>query len=404
MDNNPFDNSNAPNDNSFNKQNNQTIIDQNQSYQSIQNQIPPNILETQRNKTDAILNECIKIRNNAIENYKLLKIEESIELLKKERKSLLRIKDYIEKKAVYLNDYLQYITKKITENNKLLNEYVLGKYLKFPEIFKYKPKDKTSSTIKYINQYILETPFITFNDIFDPTEPTNENNLKNYLYTLYQKVIVSRNKTLLLYGPKGCGKSIAAMAIANYIQAKFIQIDNPHFFQVDSFPVHLFSLCIDRQPIVVYIKNIDTMFPVLSSIYFLFDRILNSKRDDKIFLIASSTCKPNQLPEKLYHSFIYLHYIGTFILKYKKEYVRFICEKLNITLNVSNDEFEKLCSESFKYYSNEDIRKVLSITRDLNESNQHLINGNVLNFADLIHGSSLVPSSITTEVIKLYNL
>ncbi len=155
MDNNPFDNSNISNKYTFNQQNNQTIQDQNQSYQSIQNQIPPNILETQRNKTDAILNECIKIRNNAIENYKLLKIEESIELLKKERKSLLRIKDYIEKKAVYLNDYLQYITKTITENNKLLNEYVLGKYLKFPEIFKYKPKDKTSSTIKYINQYIL---------------------------------------------------------------------------------------------------------------------------------------------------------------------------------------------------------------------------------------------------------
>ena len=194
------------------------------------------------------------------------------------------------------------------------------------------------------------------------------------------------------------------MAIANLIQAKFIQIDNPYFFKVDSFPVHLFSLCIDRQPIVVYIKNIDAMFPVLSSIYFLFDRILNAKRDDSILLIASSTCKPNQLPEKLNHFFIYLHYIGPFILKYKKEYVRFICEKMNITLNVSNDEFEKLCSESFKYYSNEDIRKVLCITRDLNESNQHLINGNVLNFADLIHGSSLVPSSITTEVIKLYNL
>ena len=406
----------------LNQNQNMQNQNQNQNYQNMQNQnqnqnqpqtptqnvkISPSELEKERNKTDNILKICIENRKKAIENFKSLKIVESIELLEKERNMLLRIKDYIEKKAVYLSDYLQYIIKTTTENNKILNKFEELKYLKIAEMFTFKPKDKNTSTIQYINKYILETPFITFNDIYDPIDPNNDdnnNNLKKYLSYIYLKSTVSKNKTLLLYGPKGCGKSISAMAIANHIQAKFIQIDNLNFFNVEKFSLHLASLCIQRQPIIVYLKNIDAMLPVLNLILYFIGRIIEDKKDNKILIIASSTCKPKQLPKELYQSFILSHYIGPFILKYKKEYIKFICMKLNITLNVNKDEFEKLCSETFKNYSNEDIKKVLCVARELNENNTNLDNGNVLNYGDLVHGSSLVPSSITPEVIKQYNL
>ena len=210
------------NQNYQNMQNNQ-----NQNYQNMQNQnqnqnqpqtpiqnvqISPSELEKERNKTDNILKICIKNRKKAIENFKSLKIVESIELLEKERNMLLRIKDYIEKKAVYLSDYLQYIIKTTTENNKILNKFEELKYLKIAEMFTFKPKDKNTSTIQYINKYILETPFITFNDIYDPIDPNNDdnnNNLKKYLSYIYLKSTVSKNKTLLLYGPKGCGKTLS---------------------------------------------------------------------------------------------------------------------------------------------------------------------------------------------------
>jgi hypothetical protein len=146
------------------------------------------------------------------------------------------------------------------------------------------------------------------------------------------------------------------------------------------------------------------MSPALQKIFYIFDRILLHKTDDKIFIIASSTCKPKQLDKTLYRYFVYLHYIGPFILKYKKEYIQFICKKVNINLNVSNEELEKLCSGNLKYYSNEDIYKMLYVIRELNENDNNLINGNVINYNDLIKGIKLIPSSITPEIIKQYDL
>ena len=369
-----------------------------------QQQNVPNNLEEERYKADKILTTCKGVRADAIKNYNSLKIQDAIKELNKEKNFLLRLKVYIETKATYLNDYLPYIIKTITENNNLLNKYSESIYLKFREIFTFKPKDNSISITHYINQYILETPFITFDDIFDPIQPNDNNNLKKYLKETYRKVIISKNKTLLLYGPKGCGKSIAAMAIANEMDAKFIQIDNVNFFSVENFAIELSSLCIYRQPIILYIKNIESMYPALQKIFYIFDRILLHKTDDKIFIIASSTCKPKQLDKKLYTYFVYLHYIGPFIVKYKKEYIQFICKKVNINLNVSNEELEKLCSGDLKYYSNEDIYKILYVIRELNENDNNLINGNVINYNDLIKGIKLIPSSISPEIIKQYDL
>ena len=106
----------------------------------------------------------------------------------------------------------------------------------------------------------------------------------------YRKAIISKNKTLLLYGPKGCGKSLTAMAIANHIKAKFIQIDDPKFFIEDNkFAFELSNLSVARQPIIVYLKYIDAMYPALKFIYFFLDKIINGKTDNKILIIVART-------------------------------------------------------------------------------------------------------------------
>lgn len=359
-------------------------------------------LEEDRKKTDAILNGCISIRKDAILNYEKTKIQEAIEILNDEKRRLIKLQNFIENKATHLRDYLQYIIKTINENNKLLSQYNLSIYTKTPQIFSYKPKDKNKSTIQYINSYISENPFITFNDIYDPTE---EKNLKKFMTETYRKAIISKNKTLLLYGPKGCGKSLTAMAIANYIKAKFIQIDDPKFFIEDNkFAFELSNLSVARQPIIVYLKYIDAMYPALKFIYFFLDKIINGKTDNKILIIASCICKPEQLPKELYQYFIYLFYIGPFLLKFKKGYIEFICQKLGITLTMSNENWIRLCQETFADYSNEDIMKVIIDAKESKERDERYLGGNVLTYEDLTNRSKLVVPSITKDVASLYQI
>lgn len=359
-------------------------------------------LEEDRKKTDAILNGCISIRKDAILNYEKTKIQEAIEILNDEKRRLIKLQNFIENKATHLRDYLQYIIKTINENNKLLSQYNLSIYTKTPQIFSYKPKDKNKSTIQYINSYISENPFITFNDIYDPTE---EKNLKKFMTETYRKAIISKNKTLLLYGPKGCGKSLTAMAIANHIKAKFIQIDDLKFFIEDNkFAFELSNLSVARQPIIVYLKYIDAMYPALKFIYFFLDKIINGKTDNKILIIASCICKPEQLPKELYQYFIYLFYIGPFLLKFKKGYIEFICQKLGITLTMSNENWIRLCQETFADYSNEDIMKVIIDAKESKERDERYLGGNVLTYEDLTNRSKLIVPSITKDVASFYQI
>ncbi len=359
-------------------------------------------LEEDRKKTDAILNACLSKRKDAILKYEKTKIQEAIEILNDEKRRLIQLQNLIENKATHLGDYLSYIIKTINENNKLLSQYYLSIYSITPKIFSYKPKDKNKSTIQYINSYISENPYITFNDIYDPTE---EKNLKKFMTETYRKAIISKNKTLLLYGPKGCGKSLTAMAIANHIKAKFIQIDDAKFFIEDNkFAFELSNLSVARQPIIVYLKYIDAMYPALKFIYFFLDKIINGKTDNKILIIASCICKPEQLPKELYQYFIYLFYIGPFLLKFKKGYIEFICQKLGITLTMNNEKWIRLCQETFADYSNDDIMKVIMDAKESKERDERYSGGNVLTYEDLTNRSQLIVPSITKDVASLYQI
>ena len=78
-------------------------------------------LEEDRNKTDAILNDYISKRKDAISKYEKTKIKEAVEALNDEKNKLIKLKNLIENKVTHLWDYLQYIIKTINENNVLCN-------------------------------------------------------------------------------------------------------------------------------------------------------------------------------------------------------------------------------------------------------------------------------------------
>ena len=254
--------------------------------------------------------------------------------------------------------------------------------------FNYKPKDNSQSTKEYINQYIIQNNFISFNDIFQGEQ---ENNLQNYLIHTYNKAIISKNKSLLLYGPNGCGKSISVLALAEYVKANFIQIDNINLFEIEKFSLELSFLCLSNQPIILYLKNIENFIPVINHLNFIFDKLVNNNKiNDKIFIIASTKIKPEKLPKNLCNLFIILHYVEPLLSKYRVDYVKFLSQNFNIFLNINDENLNKICIENLNNYSNEDIKNLLlSKTYSQNQEN-----GISLSYNDLINACKLIPPSI----------
>ena len=64
-------------------------------------------------------------------------------------------------------------------------------------------------------------------------------------------------------------------------------------------------------------------------------------------------------------------------MKFKKGYIEFICQKLGITLTMSNENWIRLCQETFADYSNEDIMKVIIDAKESKERDERYLGGNV---------------------------
>lgn len=380
------------NDINFTINNTQNLLNATQTNQFQYNNFNHEI-EEERKKTEKILNTCQEYRIQSMNSFKETKIQESLEYLKKEFSILQRLKDYIEQKANYLKDYLPIIANLFSQNLKLKSHYYISLYSLTEKIFKYKPKDKAISTSEYINQYIIDNTFLTFNEVFQGDE---NDNLQNYLIKTYQKSLISNNKSLLLYGPKGCGKSISVLALAENENAKFIQIDNIEFFNIEKFSLVLSNICNANQPIILYFKNIEIFIPILNHINFIFDKLIkNNQVKNKIFIVASSSLKPEKLPKELTNLFVYLYYVSPIISKYRIDYIKFLSEKFNIFLNITDENLKKLNVEYLYDYSNEDIKNLLLYKNNFNEPR----NGIVLSYEDIIHGCRLIAKSISQQDI-----
>ncbi len=382
----------------FPNQNNTNFINRNYNpnYEQVQKDVHQNTnlnkqnikIEEEKKKTERIFDECFKKMKDSFSLFKQSEIIKSIELLKKGLKILKQLKEYIEKKGIFLKEYIPKINCLLSRFLSLQSKYYMELYNYHKTKFNYKPKDNSQSTKEYINQYIIQNNFISFNDIFQGEQ---ENNLQNYLIHTYNKAIISKNKSLLLYGPNGCGKSISVLALAEYVKANFIQIDNINLFEIEKFSLELSFLCLSNQPIILYLKNIENFIPVINHLNFIFDKLVNNNKiNNKIFVVASTKIKPEKLPKNLCNLFIIFHYVEPLLSKYRVDYVKFLSQNFNIFLNINDENLNKICIENLNNYSNEDIKNLLlSKTYSQNQEN-----GISLSYNDLINACKLIPPSI----------
>ena len=259
------------------------------------------------------------------------------------------------------------------------------------KISEYYPLNDKNNIESYIRSRIINNEFlINFKDIF--LIPSN--NFKDY-YEKYFKIINFRqNKNILLYGPKGCGKTLISQCFAGIENnIKYIMINNENFFTIEGFSRSFIQIIKLNQPIVIFFKNINKLLsPILNRFNSIID-YLNTIENNKIYIIASCN-HPNEISNETKNKFK-IEFIPPIInVNDKINYIKYLSKLSGIPLNLSEDDYMKVAI-SLRNFSNEDMKNLIiycnSITNNITKD-------------DMINNINNIKFSLTDDILNKYNL
>ena len=248
----------------------------------------------------------------------------------------------------------------------------------------------------YAKKFILTCPFISFEDIYDPT-----NEVKKKMLDIYERSKKTGNKSLLLYGPKGSGKTLVVHALAKQIGGIVAQIEGVNNFKIQFFVKEFARVSSEytKRPIVIYVKNVETIVNnALPELLFLFDKFINNKRD--IIFIVSSSIPPQNLPKQL--KFYYYLLINSANQQNKYGLFKFLTNKFGINVNMIEQDIMNFVYQNFRNYSNYDVFQVLKSALDMKKQN----GGNLQEVDRNVIENALrtVPGSLSQQIMQAFNL
>jgi hypothetical protein len=342
------------------------------------------------------LNTCQDLHNKALEKYNSNIIPDAIEFLQKELKYLIEFREVILTKKTFLSEHLKSINSRITEDNNLILQYNENKYKLLNKIYSFRPLLQNETIEKYISSKIILKAPINFSDIYDFTL---KRNLSSEIKQKWNKCVTINYRLFLLYGPKGCGKTLISQALSLDNKFKFYMLDSMEpINNINNYMLNLSKILNYNHPVCLFIKNIEALLPKLTQINYLIDKIL--EYEDNV-VIVSSNVDPNRLPNDFMNKHKIYFFVGAVKPQDKINYIKFISQKLNIKLDIDNSALFDFCVSNLINYNNEDIKNLLVLAKEVKSTKAtESINGNSVDMEDLIDAKNKVVGNLTLNVIQ----
>ena len=336
------------------------------------------------NEFNKYFENCIKIYNQSLNDYKVNKI------------NILDLKNKIEKIIEILSKLKE---RNNTENLNQILEFIKNCKLKLFEMkfetinkfSEYKPLNRNTTTIEgYINSRVISNDYlINFKDIF--LIPTN--NVKDRFEKNFKIINYKQNKNILLYGPKGCGKTLISQCFAGIENnINYIMINDINFFSVEGFVSSFIKIIPYKQPIVIFFKNINLMKSILNRLNSIID-FLNSKKDNKIYIIASCN-HPNEILKDTLEKFKIEFIPPIYGVNDKISYIKYLSKLTGIPLYLTEDDYMNVVIK-LRNFSNEDMKNLIIYCNSIT---------NQITKEVLINNINKIKFSLTDNILNMYNL
>ena len=297
---------------------------------------------------------------SAKSNYENYKIKESIATLKKIINTLLSLKQTITIQKTELSPFFPQINMLENIVTTTLYNYRMNLYEgidnKFKSINASQYKINESLT-DFCYKFILKNAFISFDDIY------NNNNMIDRFMEKLNEARIHQKKCILLYGDRGSGKTLLVHGCAHKMGATVAQIEGDQFLKIPFFAKEFAKVCFNNiginKPLFVYMKNIEyMMFSCRNQFDYIYDKVASSFNLN-IYFIASTDFNLQKLPKEIYHKFQFFQEVNTIETKNKADFIRFLCERFDIKLNINLYEMNNFVNQNLDSFPNKKIFELL---------------------------------------------
>ena len=324
-----------------------------------QNEIKNDKVSKDFKTIENIIKKCESLYYSAKSNYENYKIKEAISTLKKIINTLNSVKTTIKTQKNEFSPFIPQINMLENVSTTTLYNYKMNLYeaidTKYKSINPNQFKNN-ESLIDFCSKFILYNPFISFDDIY------NNNNMIDGFMEKLNEARIHQKKCILLYGDRGSGKSLLVHACAQKMGGSVAQIERDQFLKIPFFAREFMKVCFKNigynKPLFVYMKNIEYMFSCRNQFDFIYDKVASSFNLN-IYFIASTNIDLNRLPKDIYHKFQFFHEVKTVENKNKSDFMRFICDKCDIKLNVNLIEFNNFINQNLDNFPNKKIFELI---------------------------------------------